>query len=109
MQDVALVAPYCKSLLKKPTEPFVVSRLPKSNWLVLVPSGDALPVPPMKLTLAPELRTRLAMVTVELAPVTAAAAKPAWMIDWPPPSVIVPTLDGVVTSMLLLPWNTGRC
>jgi len=65
-----------------PTNPRLVSgdaakrsSLVKAAPLAMVaPSGETLPVPPMKLTVAPTLRARPALVSFDVAPGSGAAA-----------------------------------
>ncbi len=71
---------YCV-VVAVPAVPEVARPLLNSSWLVLVPRGDRSVVPPMKLTVAPAVRTRPALLSMELAPVTGTVVKPAWMVD----------------------------
>src|SRR5689334_21908406 len=73
--------------VKVPAVPLVEVRpLLTSNWFVAVPvvtpSGETLPVPPTKLTVAPVLRASLVNVSVELV-ATGTAVYPLLMVDWP--------------------------
>src|SRR5262249_62323127 len=55
-----------------------------STPLVVTPSGDAFPVPPTKLTVAPKLRTRVVIVTVDpQAPATGGPAQPELLTTEP--------------------------
>src|SRR5262245_23973801 len=72
------------------------------TWLVALPRGVTLPVPPTKLTVAPALRVRPAKVSADVAPEAAAAVKPDTTVDSPRPRVRVPTvsLEAVLAVLL---------
>src|SRR5690242_14775147 len=93
-----------------PPLPTVAGAVVKMSWFVVdVPSGDAwtpaVTVPPMKLTVAPAPRARLALVTREVAPLCGAAVKPALNVDWPLLTVYVPMVSLEAAFARLRAWN----